>query len=349
MAVSAIFGAKVKRREDPRMITGRGRYTDDVKLPGMLYAAFVRSPHAHARIKGVNIEKAKKIKGVVCIYTGKDTEGKVAPVPCAWQIPNADLKVPKYNPLAVDKVRYVGDPVAVVVAETPYAARDAAEAVEVEYEPLPAVVNQVEATEEGAPQLYDDVPNNIAFRWTLQGGDVEKAFQEAEIVIEQDLINHRLQPTAIETRGAVANYDPSTGELTMWMTSQNPHIHRFLISVMTGVPEHKLRVIAPDVGGGFGSKIHVYGAEAVVAFLAKELCRPVKWMEDRRENYLATIHGRDHIQHVRVAAKRDGTILGIEVKTYANLGAYLSTAAPGIPTWLFGLMLCGPYRIQAVK
>ena len=348
MAVTALFGASVKRREDPRLLTGRGRFTDDIQLPGTVYAVFVRSPYAHARIKNVDVSKALQA-GALAALSGKDLEGKVGPVPCAWVITNADIKVPKYRPLAVDKVRYVGDPVAVVVAETPEKAHDCAKLVEVEYEPLPAVVNQEEAVKEGAPLLYDDVPRNIAFTWKIEGGDLEKAFKEADIVVEQRLVNQRLQPTAIETRGVLASYDPATETITVWITSQNPHIHRFLLSVMTGIPEHRIRVIATDVGGGFGSKIHVYGAEAVITYLAKMLGKPVKWMETRWENYTATIHGRDHIQYVKLAAKKDGKILGLDVKSYANLGAYLSTAAPGIPTWLFGLMLSGPYRIPAIR
>jgi carbon-monoxide dehydrogenase large subunit len=348
MAVTALFGARVKRREDPRLITGRGKYTDDIQLPGTTYAVFVRSPYAHARIKNVNVEKALKA-GAIAAVTGKDLEGKVGPVPCAWVITNADIKVPKYNPLAVDKVRYVGDPVAVVVAETPEKAHDCAKLVEVEHEPLPAAVNQEEAIKENAPLLYENVPRNIAFTWKLEGGDLGKAFREADVVVEQRFINHRLQPTAVETRGVLASYDPSTENVTVWMTSQNPHIHRFLLSVMTGIPEHKIRVIATDVGGGFGSKIHAYGAEAVVTYLSKMLGRPVKWMETRHENFMATIHGRDHVQYVRLAAKRNGKVLGLEVRAYANLGAYLSTAAPGIPTWLFGLMLSGAYKIPAIR
>jgi len=348
MAVTALFGASVKRREDPRLLTGRGRFTDDIQLPGTVYAVFVRSPYAHARIKNVDVSKALQA-GALAALSGKDLEGKVGPVPCAWVITNADIKVPKYRPLAVDKVRYVGDPVAVVVAETPEKAHDCAKLVEVEYEPLPAVVNQEEAVKEGAPLLYDDVPRNIAFTWKIEGGDLEKAFKEADIVVEQRLVNQRLQPTAIETRGVLASYDPATETITVWITSQNPHIHRFLLSVMTGIPEHRIRVIATDVGGGFGSKIHVYGAEAVITYLAKMLGKPVKWMETRWENYTATIHGRDHIQYVKLAAKKDGKILGLDVKSYANLGAYLSTAAPGIPTWLFGLMLSGPYKIPAIR
>lgn len=346
MAVTALFGAKVKRKEDPKLLTGQGKYTADIYLPNMVYAVFVRSPYAHAKIKKINKESAKKIKGVLGVYTYEDLE--LNPVPCAWLIPGSDLKVPKYYPLARDKVRFMGDPVAVVVAQSPYIAEDAAELIEVEYEPLEAVVNQEEAIKEGKPWLYDDVPNNIAFRWRLSGGDIEKAFKEADVIIKQKIINHRLQPTAMETRAAVASYDLATDRLTIWVTSQNPHIHRLLLSVILGIPEHKIRVLAQDIGGGFGSKIHVYGAEAVVAALSRKLGRPVKWVEDRRENYLVTIHGRDHIQYVELAAKKDGTILGLRVKSYANLGAYLSTAAPGVPTILFGYILSGAYKISAI-
>lgn len=348
MAVSAVFGASVKRKEDPRMLTGRGSYTDDIKLPGMVYAAFLRSPHAHARIKKIDSSRATRAPGVLAVYTGKETQDRLGAVPCAWTIPNSNLKIPKYNPLAVDKARYVGDPVAVVVADSLYRARDAVDLIDVEYEVLPVAIDQEKSVESGAPRLYDDVPNNVAFDWKLSGGDVEKAFKEAEVTVKQRFVNQRLQPTAIETRGAVAQYSRGTEEMTVWMTSQNPHVHRLLLSGMVGVPEHKLRVISLDVGGGFGSKIHCYGAEAVVAFLSKQLSRPVKWVEDRRENYLATIHGRDHIQYVELAAKRDGTILGLRAKVYANLGAWLSTASPGVPTILFGLMLSGPYKIPAV-
>lgn len=349
MAVSRLFGASVKRREDPRLITGRGLFTDDVKIQGMLYAAFVRSPHGHAWVRRIDTQRAAKSPGVVAVLTGRDIEGKVGPVPCAWQIPNADLKVPTYRPLALEKVRYAGDPVAVVVADDPYRARDAAELVEVEYERLPAVVSPEEAARQGAPQLYDEVPGNVAFRWSMSSGDVDSAFSSAEVVVRQRLLNNRLIPVAMEPRGAVAAYNGATGELTVWMTSQNPHIHRFLLSVTLGIPEHRVRVISQDVGGGFGSKIHFYGAEAVVSYLSMLLGRPVKWMEDRAENMSATAHGRDHVTYAELAARRSGEVLGLRVTTYANLGAYLSTAAPGIPTILYGLMLSGPYRIPAVR
>lgn len=349
MAVTKMFGASVKRREDPRMITGRANYTDDVRLPGMLSMVILRSPYAHARIKSINVEKARQMPGVVAVYTGKDLVEPLAPVPCAWLPPNSDLKVPEYRALAVDTVRYVGDGVAAVVAENRYQAQDAAAAIEVEYEMLPAVVDQEKATQAGAPQLYPDVPNNTAFVWRLAGGDIDAALRDADVVVSQRLINHRLIPTAMETRAAVANYNPGSGELTLWCTSQNPHIHRLLMSAVTGIPETKIRVISTDVGGGFGSKIPFYAGEMIAAAISKDLGRPVKWVEDRRENFVATTHGRDHVDYVDIAAKQDGTITGIRVKAYANMGAYLSTAAPGVPTWLFGLMLSGPYKIPNIS
>jgi len=349
VAVTKMFGASVKRREDPRMITGRANYTDDVRLPGMLSMVILRSPYAHARIKSINVEKARQMPGVVAVYTGKDLVESLAPVPCAWLPPNSDLKVPEYRALAVDTVRYVGDGVAAVVAENRYQAQDAAAAIEVEYEMLPAVVDQEKATQAGAPQLYPDVPNNTAFVWRLAGGDIDAALRDADVVVSQRLINHRLIPTAMETRAAVANYNPGSGELTLWCTSQNPHIHRLLMSAVTGIPETKIRVISTDVGGGFGSKIPFYAGEMIAAAISKDLGRPVKWVEDRRENFVATTHGRDHVDYVDIAAKQDGTITGIRVKAYANMGAYLSTAAPGVPTWLFGLMLSGPYKIPNIS
>lgn len=348
MAVTKLFGAKVKRREDPRLVAGRATYTDDVKLPGMVHVAFVRSPYAHARIVRVDVSAARRAPGVVAVFTGADLAGKVGPLPCAWLIPNAELKTPPHPAIAVDRVRYVGDAVAVVIAEDRYAARDAADLVQVEYAPLPVVTDGERATRPGALLLHDDVPHNIAFRWKLAGGDINTAFAQADRVIKQRLTNQRLIANAIETRGAVAEFRPNTGELTLWVTSQNPHIHRIILSGVLGVPEHKLRIISPEVGGGFGSKIFVYPDEAVVAFCAKELGRPVKWVEDRRENYQITAHGRDHTTQVELAVKNDGTLLGLRGRTYANLGAYLSTAAPGIPTILHGLMLSGCYQLSAI-
>lgn len=348
MAVTKLFGAKIKRREDPRLITGKATYTDDVKLSGMVHAVFVRSPHAHARIRRVDVSAARQGPGVVAVFTGADLAGKVGPVPCAWLIPNADLKTPSHPAMAVDRVRYVGDAVAVVVAEDRYSAEDAAALVEVDYETLPVRTDAEQATQPDAPQLHDDVPQNVAFRWKVAGGDIAAAFAQADRIVKQRLVNQRLIANAIETRAAVAEFRPGTGDLTLWVTSQNPHIHRVILSGVLGIPEHRLRVISPEVGGGFGSKIFVYPDEAVVAFCAKELGRPVKWVEGRRENYLVTAHGRDHITDVELAVKKDGTLLGLRGRTYANLGAYLSTAAPGIPTILHGLMMSGCYQLPAV-
>ncbi|MCX8200982.1 MAG: molybdopterin-dependent oxidoreductase [Candidatus Caldarchaeum sp.] len=349
MAVTQYFGASIKRREDPRLITGRGRYTHNIALPGMVHLSFVRSPHAHAKIKQIKTDAAARASGVVKVLTGADLVDKVGPIPCAWLIPNSGLKVPRYMPLAVDKVRFVGDPVAVVAASSYEEAVDAAGMIEVEYEKLPAVSNPEEAVKDGAPQLYDDIPNNRAFTWRAGGDDVDKAFAKADMVLSQRLVNSRLQPTPLETRAVVADYSSTTGEATVYLTTQNPHVHRFLLSLVTGIPEHKLRVVSHDVGGGFGAKIHCYPPEVVALYLAKELRRPVKWVESRSENFSATIHGRDHVQYVEMAVDKSGLILGLKVKAYANMGAYLSTAAPGIPTILFGPMLSGPYKIPAIS
>lgn len=341
-------GTRVKRREDQRMITGHGLYTEDIKLPGTLYASFVRSEYAHAKILEIDCKKALRIKGVVGVITGKDIEGKLNPIPTAWNIPGADLHVPKYSAIAVDRVRYAGDPVAVVIAESPYIAEDAVEMVSVKYEPLEPVLDMEKAESQSAPLIYEDVPSNRAFLWKLDTGNVDETFRNADLVVKQRIVNQRLQPASMETRGALAEYNSGTGITTVWMTTQNPHVHRFLLSLVLGIPEHRLRVIAPDVGGGFGSKISCYGPEAVVCYLSKLYGRPVKWNETRRENFLATTHGRDHIQYVEMAARKDGTVLGIRAKVYANMGAWLSTAAPGVPTILFGLILPGQYRIKAI-
>ena len=351
MAVSSLFGASIRRREDPRLITGQATYTDDLRLPGMAYACIVRSPHAHARIADIDADAARRHPGVVAVFTGRDLQGKLTPIPTAWLIPNSDLKTPPHPALATERVRYAGDGVAVVVAEDPYAARDAASLIRVDYEPLPPIVNQESAVQAGAPQLHAEAPNNVAFTWKLAGGDANTAFAEAQrggVVVRQRFVNQRLIPNAIEPRSVVARYIPASGELTVWYTTQNPHIARFLMSVVTGIPEHKVRIVAPEVGGGFGSKIPFYADEAIVAFCARATGRPVKWTEERRENYQATIHGRDHITDLEIAARRDGTITGLRGKTFANLGAYLSTAAPGVPTILHGLMLTGCYTIPNI-
>jgi carbon-monoxide dehydrogenase large subunit len=344
-----VFGSAIRRREDPRLITGTATYTDDLTLPGTVHAAILRSPHAHARIKRIDTSRAKTAAGVLAVYTAADTEQVLKPMPCAWLIPNSDLKIAAYPQLAKDVVRYVGDCVAVVVAEDRYLAQDAVDLIDVDYEPLVPVVDPQKAAAKGATQIHADVPGNQAFHWTVAGGDVDAAFAKADVIVKDRIIQQRLIPTAMEPRAALAKYVPVTGELTVWNTTQNPHILRFLGSLITGVPEDKLRVIAPEVGGGFGSKIAAYPGEFLAIFASMKLGRPVKWTETRRENYQATTHGRDHVQEVEIAATRDGKILGLRCSVWAGMGAYLSTAAPGIPTILHGLMLSGPYNVPAVK
>jgi carbon-monoxide dehydrogenase large subunit len=346
---SRIFGSGIKRREDPRLITGQAKYTDDVTLPGMAHLAVVRSPYAHARIKSIHTQKASQMPGVVGVFTGQQMkDAGFGNIPCAWVVPNSDCKTPPYPPIAIDTVRYVGNAVAIVVAEDRYAARDAADAVEVDYEPLPVVTDAFKTTQSGAPQLHADAPNNVCFHWHVTGGDVAAAFAQAEIVVKDKIINQRLIPNAMEPRAALAQYNSALGEVTLWVASQNPHIARFLLSLDTGIPEHKIRVIAPEVGGGFGSKIPHYPEDSMVIFASKMLHRPVKWTETRSENYRGTIHGRDHVQEVELCGTRDGKITGLRGTVWANLGAYLSTAAPGVPTILHGLMLSGTYDIPNI-
>jgi aerobic carbon-monoxide dehydrogenase large subunit len=344
-----VFGSGIRRREDPRLLTGAARYTADFTLPGMVHAAIVRSPHAHARIRGIETSRAKQAPGVVAVFTGADTESALQCIPCAWLLPNAGLNIAPYRAMAIDVVRYVGDAVAVVVAESDYQAYDAAELIDVEYEPLPAVVDPEKSAASGAPQLHAEAPGNLAFHWTVEGGDVEAAFTSADVVVRDRIIQQRLIPTAMETRGAVAQFTPATGELTLWNTTQNPHITRFVMSAVTAVPEDRLRVIAPEVGGGFGSKISQIQGDFITAFCSMRLGRPVKWIETRSENYQSTTHGRDHVQDVELAASKDGRILGLRATVWAGMGGYLSVAAPGIPTILHGLMLSGPYNVPAVR
>src|SRR5947208_12764980 len=348
-ATERLFGSSIKRREDPRLITGKGVYVDDVKLPGTAYACFVRSSHAHARINGIDSSAARKLPGVLAVYTGKDlSAGGVKSLPVGWLLPN--IKLPPHLPLAVDKVRYMGDAVAVVMAESPYAARDAADLVQVDYEPLEVVIDAVRATEPGAPKLHDEAPDNVSFRWSL--GDKDKtdaAFRGAARVVKEHFVNHRLIPNAIEPRAALASANPATGEITLWVTTQNPHVHRLLMAAFVlSIPETKMRVIAPDVGGGFGSKIFVYNEEVVVSWAAKTLGRPVKWTAERRESFLNDAHGRDHVTEAEIALDHDGKVSGLRVKTHANLGAYLSTFAPLIPSYLYGPLLSGVYKIPAI-
>ena len=349
MAVTRLFGARVKRREDPRLITGEARYLEDIQLPGMVHAAVLRSPHAHARIVRIDTTKAARLPGVVGVFTGSDFKD-LNPLPCAWQAGGVKNNVTTPRVLEIDRVTFTGSGIAVVVAEDRYVAEDALGLMDVEYEPLPVVTDAEKAIQPGGVQLYENAPNNICMDWTCGNKEAtEKALGEADVVIKQRLINQRLIPTPIETRGAIAQYSPVTGEYTVWMTSQAPHVMRLLMTAFVfGIPETKMRVISPQIGGAFGSKIYLYPEYCLVAALAKKLARPVKWMETRRENYVATTHGRDHITDLEVGSQRDGTITALKVKTYANLGGILSTIAPGIPTTLYGRMLSGAYRIPNI-
>ncbi|MBU8880735.1 molybdopterin-dependent oxidoreductase [Bacillus sp. FJAT-29790] len=339
-----IVGARLKRKEDPKLITGNGYFSDDIQLPGMLHAAILRSPHAHAVIKSINVEEALKSPGVIAIYTGKDLEGKIGPVPSSWLVPGANLKEAPQYPLAIDRVRYVGDGVALVIAEERYAVRDAMYLIDVEYETLLPAIGQKKSMQDHAPLVHDDIENNIAFHW-MAGAVPDEVCENAEVAIRQCFNVQRVAPSPMETRAAVGQYNPGSGELTLWCTSQNPHIHRMVVSEVLSISEAKLRVIAPDMGGGFGGKIGVYPDEALVGYAARDLGRPVKWIEERNEHFIASNHGRDEIIDVELFGKRDGTLSAIRVKNTANMGAYLSTMGPGVPTIDFGLMLTGPYKI----
>ena len=348
--MAKMIGSAIKRREDPALITGSGKYTDDIQLANMTYAVIVRSPHAYAKINGIDASAAEALEGVVAVFTGKDIadseQGGVVPV--GWLLDG--LKTPAHPILAVDTVRYVGDGVAVVVAEDRYVARDAADLVEVDYEPLEAIIDLVGATGSNAPVVHADEGDNIAFDWEI--GDkaaTDAAFAGAAHTVSVDIRNNRLIPHAIEPRSAIADYDPIKGDLTIHMTSQNPHIHRLLMTLASiNLPEHKIRVIAPEVGGGFGSKIHHYPDEAITAWASMQVKRPVKWIATRSEGNLTDAHGRDHVTKAELAADENGKILGLRVKTYANMGAYLSTFAPAVPTYLYGTLMSGEYNIPAI-
>src|SRR5437899_219732 len=352
-----LFGKSIKRREDPRFITGRGSYVDDLKIPGMTYAAYVRSPHAHARIKRIDTAAAKAHPGVVAVFTGADMKG-VNSLPCGWDLRKAknvpgvvrDLAMVPHMPLTSDVARYVGDPVAVVIADSQDAATDAAEKVRVDWEPLRSVTATDKASTSGAAAIHADAPGNVAFKWALgDAAATDAAFKSAAVTVKKRIVNQRLVANAMEPRACVARFDPATGELTLWVTSQNPHVHRLLMcAFVLGIPEHKVRVIAPDVGGGFGSKIFLYNEEVVCSWASRLLQRPVRWTASRREAYQTDAHGRDHVTEGELALSRDGKILGLRVKTVANLGAYLSTFAPAVPTFLYGTLLNGVYTIGAI-
>jgi carbon-monoxide dehydrogenase large subunit len=349
-----LIGARIARKEDYRFLTGAGQYTDDVTLPRQTYAAFVRSPHAHAKIKSVNTAKAKGAPGVLAVYTGEDiAAAKLGGLPCGWLITDVNgqpMKEPPYPVLAQGKVRHVGERVAVVVAETLDQARDAAELVQVDYEVLPAVADGRLARTKGAAQLHDIAPDNTCYVWAL--GDkaaVDAAFAKAAHVTRLDYVNNRLIPNAIEPRAANGSYNRADDSYTLYVASQNPHVERLLMTAFVmGLPEHKVRVVAGDVGGGFGSKIYLYAEDVVVTWASKQLGRPVKWTADRSESYTSDAHGRDHHTIAELALDKDGKFLAMRVKTTANVGAYLSTFASCIPTILYATLLAGQYTTPLI-
>jgi aerobic carbon-monoxide dehydrogenase large subunit len=343
--MSAI-GQAMRRKEDPRMITGRGRYTEDINLPGMLHAVVVRSPEAHATIASIDTSAALERDGVVTVLTGEDMAGDfAAPLAMVWAPPGVEIKTPEHWPLKRGEVKHVGDPVAVVVATSRHLAVDAAEDVIVDYDPKPAVVDPEAALEEGAPLVWEQFGTNKTHEWAVSGGDIEAAMAEADVTVELRLVNHRTSGAPIEPRCSVA--ESRAGDLTLYSTTQVPHIARFVLSGMLGIPEDRLRVVAPDVGGGFGAKLQVYGEEALVLALAKRLERPVKWVETRSEHMTTSHHGRDQINYVTLGAKSDGTVTGCRVRTIADLGAYQQLITPFIPTLGFPVM-GGCYKFPAI-
>ena len=345
------IGAGVRRKEDIRFLTGKGTYTDDINRPGQLHAYVLRSPHAHAEIASIDAAKAASAPGVAAIVTSSDLQ--VAGLPCGWLVTSKDgspMVEPPRPLLAQGKVRHVGDPVALVVAETREQAKDAAELIEVVYKALPAVVASDAAIRAGSPQLFDAAPGNLCFDWHL--GDqaaVDAAFARAHHVTRLELVNNRLVSNPMEPRAAIGEYDRGTGDYTLYTTSQAPHVHRLLIGAFVlQIPEHKLRVVAPDVGGGFGTKGSIYPEQALVLWAAAKLGRPVKWTAERGEIFLTDNQARDHLTKAELALDKAGKFIGLRVATLANLGAYLGAFAPAIPTWCYGPLLAGNYATPAV-
>jgi len=346
------IGAAVRRKEDLRFITGKGQYTDDISRPGETRAVFLRSPHAHAKIKRVDTKAAAAMPGVIAVLTGADlAQDKIGNLICGWMIHSKDgspMKMAPHPAIAANKVCCVGDQVAVVIAETLAEGKDAAEKIKVDYEVLPAVVDAAKA--QSAPAIHESAPKNTIYQWHL--GDakaVDAAIKSAKHVTRLDIVNNRLVPNAMEPRVAIAEYDSGTDNLTLWNTTQNPHVARLVISAFVGMaPEHKLRVIAPDVGGGFGSKIFIYPEEVVCLWAARRVGRPVKWTSDRSEAFVADAHGRDHVTHAEMAFGEGEKITAIKVKTIANLGAYMSTFSSSVPTYLYATLLSGQYDIPAI-
>ena len=348
-----LVGQRVKRREDPRLIQGRATYVDDIKLPGMLHMALRRSDVAHGNIRGIDTAAAESMDGVVAIYTGARLKDLMSPMPIGTPFP-----APDHYPVTFDKVRFVGEP---VVATDRYLARDAADALDVEIEELPAVVDPEKAMEDGAPQIHKDFPNNVAVQGVFAGTGtnpetfeveddsvLDAAFADADVVISQRMVNQRLIPNAMETRGCVAHYEGAKSQVTLWSGTQNPHLERIFIGGAVGLGEHQVRVIAPEVGGGFGSKINIYGEAFLACILSKQLDAPIKWVADRSEDYLTTTHGRDLIAYVDIAATRDGKVLGLKLKMLQDVGGYEMILSVLIPT-LTNLMLSGTYDIPVIR
>jgi carbon-monoxide dehydrogenase large subunit len=349
-----LVGERVRRREDPRLIQGRGTYVDDVKIAGMQHLAFKRSDVAHGQIRSIDVSAAEAMDGVEAVFTGAQIAELLAPMPIGTPFPS-----PPHRAVAVDVVRYAGEPVAVVVASNRYVARDAADAIVVDIDPLPAVVDPELAMTGQPAVIHPDFPNNLAVALVPSGTGctpdgkvddtaVDKAFAEAEVVVSQRMMNQRLVPNAIEPRGVVAHFEPGKGSMTIWSSTQNPHILRTLIAAMTGLGQDQVRAIAPEVGGGFGAKINIYGEEYVTAAISKRLGIPIKWIEDRSEAFVATTHGRDIIGYVDVAARRDGKVLGLKMRLIADIGAYNMLLTAAIPT-LTMLMANGTYDIPAIR
>ena len=336
-------GTSVKRKEDAGLLRGKTTFVDNLTLPGTVFMAVVRSPYPHARIKSVNLDEVRSAEGVIAAFSGADlAEDWKGSLPCAWPV-TEDIKMPPHFPLAVDEARYQGDGVAVVIAESRALAKDAAELVEVDYEPLESIADVEKALEDGAPLVHDDLGTNECYVWKLDAGDVQAAIDAADVVVTRRYFQPRLIPNAIEPRGVLAQVGPTDG-VTLWSATQIPHILRLALQLVLGIPEAKIRVIAPDVGGGFGSKLNVYAEEALAVALARRLGRPVKWTEERAENYVATIHGRDVVHELTFAATKDGTVTAVKSEAKCAMGAYLQLVTPGIPllgAWIYS----GPYDI----
>jgi len=348
------IGAAVKRKEDKRFTTGKGKYTDDIRMENQAYAAFVRSPHAHARVKGIDTAAAEKMDGVIAIHNGAELTGDgIGNIICGWSITSKDgspMNMGAWSALATEKTRYVGDAVCIVVAETNAQARAAAEAVVVDYEELPVAASIMASCADGAPQIHENAPNNVVYDWEIGERDAtDDALAGAAHITEMDIVNNRLAPNPMEPRAAVAIYEESEDHYTLYTTSQNPHVARLVLSAFYNVaPEHKLRVIAPDVGGGFGSKIYIYPEEIACLWASMKTNRSIKWTSDRTEAFLTDAHGRDHVTNAKMGFDADGNIVGFKISTKANFGAYMSLFSSAVPTYLYATLLSGTYNIPNI-